>query len=341
MSGLEEAALAFQGEISPTKSNAASKEAPERMFGNVGELEDDQDDQEDEGLDGNGVPDPDIEGADDSDGVEDTDDQPDDIDEDDKDEPEEGQLDLDTEVEVTVDGKPHTVKLGEALNGYIRTQTFHTRLNQLNEARNIIRREAAAVAGQRTKYTGLIETMERELEALTPKEPDWDVLYNEDPRKARELQKQFEQIKAVRAQLSKQKTDAKTESDTEDAARIKEYADTEFSKFISAVPSIKSNQDLAKELQSMQRTGKAAGFTDEELRTVYDSRMLLILQKASKYDRMMAAKPKADQRGAKPVAPGAGTRKGTAPKGLAKANQRLSRSGSIDDAAAVFAQVIK
>jgi hypothetical protein len=92
----------------------------------------------------------------------------------------------------------------------------------------------------------------------------------------------------------------------------------------------------------MRRTGLTAGFTEEELSQVYDSRMLQVLLKASKYDRMMAAKPKPVVRPqGKPITPGAGSAKSrTAQSGVTSAMKRLNKTGSIDDAAVVFDQII-
>jgi len=92
----------------------------------------------------------------------------------------------------------------------------------------------------------------------------------------------------------------------------------------------------------MRRTGLSAGFAEEELSQVYDSRMLQVLLKASKYDRMMAAKPKPIVRAqAKPIPPGAGSaRSRTAQRGVTSAMKRLNRTGSIDDAAVVFDQIL-
>jgi hypothetical protein len=70
--------------------------------------------------------------------------------------------------------------------------------------------------------------------------------------------------------------------------------------------------------------------------------MLQVLLKASKYDRMMAAKPKPFIRPqGKPISPGAGSAKSrTAQKGVTSAMKRLNRTGSIEDAAVVFDQII-
>jgi hypothetical protein len=71
--------------------------------------------------------------------------------------------------------------------------------------------------------------------------------------------------------------------------------------------------------------------------------MLQVLLKASKYDRMMAAKPKPviRQPQGKPIAPGAGSAKQrTAQKGVSSAMKRLNRTGRLDDAAVVFDQLL-
>jgi hypothetical protein len=70
--------------------------------------------------------------------------------------------------------------------------------------------------------------------------------------------------------------------------------------------------------------------------------MLKVLLKASKYDRMMASKPKPVVRQvAKPIPPGTGSAKQrTVQKGVTSAMKRLNRTGSVEDAAAVFDQIL-
>src|SRR5215472_7879689 len=50
-------------------------------------------------------------------------------------------LDLETRVRVTVDGKPKEVSLGEAIKGYIRVDTFHQRLQEVDNERSTVRAE--------------------------------------------------------------------------------------------------------------------------------------------------------------------------------------------------------
>ena len=125
--------------------------------------------------------------------------------------------------------------------------------------------------------------------------------------------------------------------------RLQKYAVDGFSRFVfnSKIP---DKPALEKEIASMRRTAFAAGFSEQEVATVYDPRMLGILRKASKYDRMMAAaKPRAEVPGkGRTLTPGAATPlSGNAPRrGLDDARRRLASSGKLDDAADVFRRIL-
>jgi hypothetical protein len=93
----------------------------------------------------------------------------------------------------------------------------------------------------------------------------------------------------------------------------------------------------------MRRTAMAAGFSEGEVATVYDPRMLTVLLKASKYDRMMATRPKAVIPGkGKTLTPGAATPlSGNGRRsGLDDSQRQLARSGKLSDAVDVFRRLL-
>ena len=127
-------------------------------------------------------------------------------------------------------------------------------------------------------------------------------------------------------------------------AQLEAFAQEESTKFEQSNRKNWSDpKKKAKDLDSMRRTGLASGFNEEELSQVYDSRMLTVLLKASKYDRMMANKPKPVARiQAKPIPPGAGSvRQRQDKNSVSTAMKRLNRTGSMEDAAVVFDQLIR
>jgi len=343
----------------------ASNEMPiESLFPNVGEVEVDEespakgggDDPEEKiyGKDSKpaaGPRDPSEEDGSDSDSDDDEGDAgEDESDDGDDDSGEEGAEDkeeaaiLARKVEVTVDGKPVEVSVKEALDGYIRTETFHQRMNQLDEAKKIVRR-AAADAVQNYEYSmNMARQMQAHMEQMIPKEPDWDAEFAKDPAHARELQRYYEKANGFRAQMNAQMQEVMHKQTESSQVQLAAFAEEEAARFEAANRKNWSDpKKKAKDLQSMRKTGLASGFSEEELSQVYDSRMLQVLLKASKYDRMMAAKPKpvVQQPQGKPIAPGAGSAKSrTAQKGVSSAMKKLNRTGRMDDAAVVFDQLI-
>ena len=249
---------------------------------------------------------------------------------------------MNTEFEVMVDGVPKQVKLKEALDGYIRMDTFHQRLNQLNEVKTTMTEEAQIIVKDRQKYTTMLKEAEDILSEMMPEEPDWDKEFAADGVRANALRKQYDAFKGKVAEIRGKREEAEREGQQQSIRETTKFAQSEYVRF-SKVAGWKSQEDQLRDTKSMRKTGLALGFSDEELSQVYDSRMLQALLKASKYDRMMASRPKAVVKNGKTqqVSLGAGrTVSRTAPKGVSAAQARLSKTGSIDDAATVFDQLL-
>jgi len=365
---LEKAAVAFdavmESDAKPVGKAGRvdrSEGPPEAMFGNVGQLDADTeakgggddldpeeaiyaDDKAETPKKGPG----DTRKGDDEDSEGDDADADDDADEDaddgDTDDEEKESAVLSQKVEVTVDGEPKEVTVKEALEGYVRTETFHQRMNQLDEAKKIVRR-AAADAVQNYEYLMTVaKQMEAHMASMIPPEPDWDKEFAADPVKARQLQSYYEKANGFKASLTAQMTEAQKKMHESNMLQTQAFAEEETQKFEAMNRKYWSDpKRKAKDLQSMRRTGLSAGFAEEELSQVYDSRMLQVLLKASKSDRMMAATPKpiVRQPQGKPIPPGAGSaRSRTAQRGVTSAMKRLNRTGSVEDAAVVFDQIL-
>lgn len=354
--GLEQAAIAFDAEVSGSSPSGKSEEKQERpaerMFGNVGTLDDDspiaggdalpvktraKQIVEDDG-EGDTLPEFDDEGnviLREKEGEEEGDEE---------DQPEakkKGEGDEDEEDDifvVKVDGEEVEVGLREALDGYVRQETFYRRLSALNDVKQELVKQASDVAADRQKYVGLIEEMEKHLQLLSPKEPDWDAEYAKDPVAARQLEKRFKEYKDTLANLSAEKGKVSKEQSEADARAQRDYIETENRKIMATNPSWNNKEIFKRDTEAMALTAQAAGFSEEEIKQVYDHRMVAILLKAAKYDRLQANKPKPVRRGKKSVSSGAGSSR-TAPRGD-QAMKQLSKTGSVDAAAAVFTGMI-
>lgn len=270
---------------------------------------------------------------------EETDDENPGADEDTDDEETDDEDDMSREYVVMVDGEEVTVPLKEALEGYQRTEVFHRRMNQLDAAKKELGGFAEQLIRDREVWDARLAEAEELMKSVLPPEPDWDKLYEQDPRQARQLQVQFDALHKRVAEI-RGKREAVDKENTERIARENDqFAKAEYQKFAKAV-AWPSREAASKDLTDMLAAALAVGFSEEEAAQVVDSRMLTLLLDAAKYRRIKAAKPVAAAK--KLTHAGAGTRNdGTARRAVAEAKRNLGRTGSVDDAARFFQQVLK
>ncbi len=251
--------------------------------------------------------------------------------------------DEDEKYEVVVDGHPFEVTLGEALNGYVRQETFHKRLTEVNQLRAALEEDHNRQQSNWQLIMKAKEAYENDVRTMMPPEPDWDREFAINPTEAHRQQKIYQGLYGDLARSRQERAQMAQIHAQEADRRLEKYAIDGFSRFVfdSKIP---DKAALEKEIASMRRTAFAAGFSEQEVATVYDPRMLGILRKASKYDRMMAAaKPRAEVPGkGRTLIPGAATPlSGNAPRrGLDDAQRRLASSGKLDDAADVFRRIL-
>jgi len=112
---------------------------------------------------------------------------------------------------------------------------------------------------------------------------------------------------------------------------------------MAALPDWKDPKKAKAEKALVIESAKAAGFTDEDLKSVYDHRLVLLLRKAALFDQMVSKR-----QGIKPVVnngprtakPGAAGRVSTTTEST-RAKQRLAKTGRIDDAASAIEHLLK
>lgn len=244
--------------------------------------------------------------------------------------------------EVTVDGRPEQVTLDEALSGYIKEATFKQRLNKVHEARQAVEQEAAGVVQMRDAYVQRLQMLERELAELTPQEPDWDKEFAADPRGAHEKQKAYAAIYGKRQQIAQEVQRAQQEARAEYDRKSQAYAVQQFGEFVQEAR-IPDDKALQSELAQIRAYLRKEGFNEAEIATVFDKRMLHVARKATKYDLSISQRPKAiaPSRG-KTLIPGAAKPIGNAARRhIDDAQQRLAKTGRLEDAAAVMSRLIR
>lgn len=245
--------------------------------------------------------------------------------------------------EVTIDGATEVVPLEEALNGYIRQETFHRRMSQVDQARQAVEAEAGNVGQAREAYTGRLQYLDRLIAEMTPPEPDWDKEFAADPHAAHVKQKTYAEIYQKRHWIDSELQRTHHENQSEYDKKSKDFAVRQFTDFVteSQIPDEKA---LTETLTLMRAYGRKEGFSEAELAQTYDKRMLRVLRKAALYDQGQTTKPKAVIPGkGKTLIPGVATPasgNGTR-RHIDEAQSKLAKTGRLDDAAQVMARLIR
>ena len=250
-----------------------------------------------------------------------------------------------SQFEITVDGTPQTVSLGELRDGYIRTATFHSRLNKVNERKQEVDQENARVIQMRDIYINGLAALDQDLQALAPTEPNWDEEYSKDPLGARRRQKEFEAFHQKLAQIRGHRAWAIQNAREEHDRASAKYAIEQFTQFVGEHQKlIKDEPTLQRVIGGMRKTALAEGFNEVEVAGVYDKRMLNILLKAWLYDQGMAVRPQAVLPGqgrslvpgsARPINGSAGRRN------IDEAQRQLARTGKLEDATVYFQRLLR
>ena len=243
---------------------------------------------------------------------------------------------------IQVDGEEREVSLNEALRGYQREETFNHRMAQMVEVAKTIDQRGAEAQAAREAYIQLCQNQEQEFAALIPKEPDWEQLYKTDAAAAHQLENNYQAVYGTLNAIRQRRAAAQQEAFNDNAQRTASYARAEFNKFC-AKNKLTDQASVDKAIGYMRRTATEAGFSEDEISTTYDERMLTVLNKAAKYDNMMRNKPLPVQpeRGSA-LQPGSAPRIGNgAARSMNDAQKRLAASGRVDDAALVMAQFLR
>ena len=245
-------------------------------------------------------------------------------------------------LEVTVDGEDKPVSLDECIKGYIRTETFHKRMSQVDQARQQIEAEAGNVGQTRTVYQQKLQYLDTLIAQMTPQEPDWDKEFAADPAAAHRKQKTYGEIYAKRHWIDQELQRTAHETQAEYDKRSKDFAINQFTDFVREA-NIPDEKALTETLTLMRSYGRKEGFSERELAETYDKRMLRVLRKAALYDQGQSNRPKAIIPGkGKTLTPGVATPVGNVTRRhIDEAQSRLAKTGRVDDAAQVMARLIR
>lgn len=244
---------------------------------------------------------------------------------------------------VKVDGKEVEVTLDELQKGYSRTQDYTRKTQQVAEARKAAEAELQAVRAERQQYAQLLGALSEQVKTAAEPQVDWDRLYQEDPieyvRQREVMRENREKAAAIQAEQQR----LSQISQQEQMQQLQVLKAKESEKLVEALPTWKDPAKAKAEKAMLVEFGQKMGFSPQELGNIFDHRVVLALRKAALYDQMQAKrqgiKPVTNN-GPRPAKPGAAGRVSQM-SDSARANQRLAKTGRVDDAASAIELLLR
>ena len=241
---------------------------------------------------------------------------------------------------VRVDGKEEQVTESEMIAGYQRHRDYTQKTQALSAERKELNALKAATSAERAEYAELLPKLRTALEREL-KEPDWEVLRAQDPARAAVEYDRFQEKRAALAKL-KAEEDRVNKARQEEAEALRNQILIEEQERLLRRPELahwKDPEKAAADAKLIAESMLEVGYAENELQ-IYDHRAMVMAWKAAQYDQLIKQRTVArqsvrDKVSKAPVAkPGsAGT---NAPSAVRKAHERLAKTGSVKDAAALF-----
>lgn len=242
-------------------------------------------------------------------------------------------------------GEEKEVTLDELKKSYQLGSDYTKKTQEVAEQRKVIEQEAKAIIEARKvrdDYSQKLQAVEQFLTGTNDSPEDLSVMKENDPVgyavKVAEMTEKKEQLQAIQAEKNR----LAQEQQADNQAQMQKFVEQEQIKLAESLPEFSDKTKGEQIRNDIRSYGKKAGFTDEELSQVYDSRHVLVLHKAAQYDKLMAGKAGVKKKVAKApktVKSGAKVKQNVTDI-QKKQLKRLQQTGSARDAAAIFENFI-
>lgn len=242
---------------------------------------------------------------------------------------------------VRSDGVDLNVTLDELISGYSRQSSFTKKSQSLAEDRKSFENEIAEAKQLRSQA---IEALESAKTAL-PQQAQKDSQYWQDLKDTDPMQFVLERDEMREAQMQNQMREQQVQQlrmqeDAEQQANLEKYIASQRDHLSTLIPEWSDEKVADSERKLIVEYGKGIGFTDKELGEAYDSRAVATMRKAMLFDKLTQKRGTLKPSHRASMKAGSQSINPSNTKSR-KASARLKKSGSVDDAAGVFYNMIR
>lgn len=248
-----------------------------------------------------------------------------------------------------VDGEEGEVSLRDLIKSYQLEGHVNKRSMELAEQRKAIeaeRDQARQAYEQRIQQAeSLVQSVEQSLLAEY-NAINWQELRETDPAefaaKRQEFAERAQGIEQAKAQTAQGRAELTQEQQRQHQERLQAHLQKEAQALYEKLPEWTDEGKRSEEQGAIRDYLKGLGYNDQEIAQAYDHRLILMARDAMQYRKMRQAKPTIEKKVTKAprvVKPGAKKDKAQLAAERNEAlNRRLKKSGSVEDAAALFFQ---
>lgn len=237
------------------------------------------------------------------------------------------------------DGTVSTV--ADLIAGNMKERDYRQKTMELAPQRRALEEQSSALKASEQQVNEQREYLSSLLESLTPQPPDPNMLAS-DPIGYMQAKDQYERFVAHTQYIQQQMGLTRQQAEEASHRQRVDKASEENGALLEKLPILRDPAKLKAFADDIISAGKSAGYSQEELREAvpYDHRMALVLQKAAKWDRLQASKPKVSQKvQGRPPVQRSGKQLSHDAKRSQRANDAMSRlrqTGSLEDATAAY-----
>lgn len=247
---------------------------------------------------------------------------------------------------VKIAGEEREVPLSELLKGYQLESDYRIKTSQVAEQARAAQAQFQQAQALQAQYAQALQSYMQQLATVQPQQPD-PALIESDPVGYLRQQQAYQ---AWQQQVQRTQSEAMQLQAAQAAQQEQRMAELEREQARLLTEAIPDWEDATKARAGKAEVAqflKAAGYTDAEIQGVRDHRAVVMARKAMLYDQLQAKQQQQQQQATQkvqnlppkpPQRPGGGDVSPT--DGRTRSMQSLKKTGSIEDAAQVFASML-
>lgn len=251
------------------------------------------------------------------------------------------------EITVEVDGKKVTLtpaQVAEAYKNGLRQDDYTRKTMDIAEQRKVNDAENSKASQEREELAGKLNAYNAQLEGALREQDNinWNELLDADPVEYLKQQHLYQQRQAALGNVRQDQAQLAQIHQQEQQANYKTYLDAQHLALLDKLPAWKDEAKRTTESGAIKTFLKSEGFNDQDISQVSDHRHVLLIRDAMKFRELLKSAPDAAKR--VQTAPARAERSGTSEKtntdGRTSAMKKFSKSGSVEDAGAIFASLL-